>query len=470
MAQTSINIQPVKSGSERHNERLKEMEHIRKDLTHLNQSWKSPDFPRIDEQLAAIRADYQAAHGKRLHANATPVREAVVVIQDGTTIAQLRSACEECHRRYGIQAMQIYTHLDEGYAHAQEWTPNRHAHIVFNWYDFEKHATYKLNKYDMMEMQSIFARHLQMERGVSSDRKHLNAIQQKNAAEEKRLAELEAKVLEQSNTHEAAVRQTCKDFQHIGKQTLKNFDWLQQPFFADTVPATEKEQENRDRLAEEVQRDLREMRLQELMQEQSLLRVLIANTQAAITRIGNKLNKLATGIAFWKKKRIAHEGELQADKAAAERRATEAEKRASTAVEKAEAREAAAKRAEAAADQREAQAAAERRTLAADKDAARAEGRKAGATAKDQEWRKWYNEEGKPAIDERDKLREEKEGWQRERKSWLQDFRTIAKTLISRYPKAVADFEKAGLRDAVGTDIWDAAKQPEIKQSRGPHL
>ena len=413
MAQTSIHICPVKNGSEQHNERLKEMEHIRKDLSHLNQSWKSPDYPNINEQLAAIRADYQKSHGKKMHAKATPIREAVVVIQEGTTMQQLRSACNECYRRFGIQAMQIYTHLDEGYSHAKEWKPNRHAHIVFNWYDFGKHITCKLNKYDTMELQSIFALYLQMERGVSSDRKHLNAIQQKNAAEEKRLAEME-------KTHEATIRQTCLNFQKIGKQTVKNFDWLQQSYFADTVPATKQERDTRDRLAEEIQRDLSEMQVKELMQQQSLLRNLIADTQDAITRIGKKLNKLATGISFWKKRRIAHEGKLQADKEAAELRAADAEKRAKLAIERAQVRESVA-------DQREAR-----------------------------------------IVEERRNLSQENERWQRERKLWLQKFHTIAKTLVTRYPKSIADFEVAGLRDAIGTDIWDNAKQPAIKQSRGP--
>ena len=222
MAQTSINIQPVKSGSEKHNERLKEMEHIRKDLSHLNQSWKSPDFPTINEQLAAIRADYQVAHGKKLHAKATPIREAVVVIQEGTSLEQLRSACEECRRRYGIQAMQIYTHLDEGYAHAKEWTPNRHAHIVFNWYDFDKHATCKLNKYDTMELQTIFARHLKMERGVSSDRKHLNAIQQKNKAESVRLQHLQEQVQQQNEN----ARNSISLIQKAVEMLIAMFDWL----------------------------------------------------------------------------------------------------------------------------------------------------------------------------------------------------------------------------------------------------
>ena len=113
------------------------------------------------------------------------------------------------------------------------------------------------------------------------------------------------------------------------------------------------------------------------------------------------------------------------------------------------------------------------RTLEADKAAAREEGRKAGATAKDKEWRQWYNDTGKPAIEELDQLRDEKAKWDKERKGWLQDFKNIARTLNTRYDAdTVKDFEKAGLRDMVGHDLWDDAKEPEQKQSKGytPHL
>lgn len=477
MAQTSINIQPAKGGSERHNERVKEMEHIRKDLTHLNESWKSPDFPSMNEQLAAIRADYKAAHGKALHAKATPLREAVVVIQENTTIEQLRAACDECRRRYGIQVMQIYKHLDEGYAHAKEWTPNRHAHIVFNWYNFDTHTTCKLNKYDMMEMQSIFARHLQMERGVSSDRRHLKAVQQKIAAEEKRLAELEAQVQEQANAHEATVRKTCRAFQNIGKQTVHNFDWLQQPAFADTVPAKQEEVDTRNRLDDAVHHELRELKLKQLIEVQKELRVLIANTQRAIDRIGKKLAKIAKSIPFWKKKRIAHEAELQADKASAERRAADAEARATAAIKQASARETAAANAERTANERIAQADAERSALQAQRNSLSADIQKAKQTALDTGWNQGYtdgkrkaSEELQPQVTEACRQRDEykqqlnkaeadKQQLQQTKDEWLDDFRSIADTLTKYKPEVVTKFEEIGIRERVGENIWDAAKK-----------
>ncbi|KDS40534.1 mobilization domain protein, partial [Phocaeicola vulgatus str. 3775 SR(B) 19] len=38
--QTSINVQPVKGGSEEHNKRKKKLDYVRKDLSHLNEYWE----------------------------------------------------------------------------------------------------------------------------------------------------------------------------------------------------------------------------------------------------------------------------------------------------------------------------------------------------------------------------------------------------------------------------------------------
>lgn len=128
----------------------------------------------------------------RLSKNATPIREAVIVIKEDTTIAELLAASNECCRRFGIKPLQIYTHKDEGHLDKyNQWKPNFHAHIVFCWYNFNTHRTFKLNKYAMYDIQTIFADALSMERGKSSDMRHLNSVQYKIYKEEKRLKTLE---------------------------------------------------------------------------------------------------------------------------------------------------------------------------------------------------------------------------------------------------------------------------------------
>lgn len=113
------------------------------------------------------------------------------MIQEDTTIGQLRELADRLEQRFGVHTFQIYTHKDEGAAVwnglENEWKPNYHAHMIFDWTDGHTGKTIKLNQHDMAEMQTITAECLGMERGVSSDRKHLSAIQYKNQAEAERL-------------------------------------------------------------------------------------------------------------------------------------------------------------------------------------------------------------------------------------------------------------------------------------------
>ena len=92
---------------------------------------------------------------------ATPIREGVVVIQEDTTINQLRELADRPEKRFGIHTFQIYTHKDEGAAVwnglANEWKPNYHAHMIFDWTDGHTGKTIKLNQHDMAEMQTITA-------------------------------------------------------------------------------------------------------------------------------------------------------------------------------------------------------------------------------------------------------------------------------------------------------------------------
>lgn len=74
--------------------------------------------------------------------------------------------------------------------HAKEWTPNLHAHLVFDWTD-EKGKTIKLNRADMVAMQTLTAEVLGMDRGVASDKKHLSSLQFKVDAEQKKLGDVE---------------------------------------------------------------------------------------------------------------------------------------------------------------------------------------------------------------------------------------------------------------------------------------
>lgn len=186
--QTSIHVQPVKGGSEQHNKREKELDYIRPELSHLNEYWEKDTQA---DRLETIKAKYLKTTGQKMQAKATPIREAVVVINHDTTMEDLKKLSEAYRQRFGIDTFQIAIHKDEGYPNAGEWKPNLHAHMVFDWTNQQTGKSLKLNRQDMMAMQTVTAEVLQMDRGVSSDKQHLSAIQYKNFAEQAKLRQIE---------------------------------------------------------------------------------------------------------------------------------------------------------------------------------------------------------------------------------------------------------------------------------------
>lgn len=185
--QTSIHVQPVKGGSEQHNKREKELDYVRKDLSHLNEYWEKDTQT---DRLEKIKSRYLQSTGQKMQAKATPIREAVVVIKSETTMEDLKRLSDAYRQRFGIDTFQIAIHKDEGYPKG-EWKPNLHAHLVFDWTNQQTGKSLKLNRQDMVEMQTITAEVLQMDRGVSSDKQHLSAIQYKNIAEQVKLRQIE---------------------------------------------------------------------------------------------------------------------------------------------------------------------------------------------------------------------------------------------------------------------------------------
>ena len=205
---TSINIKPCNIGnSEAHNRRLaqylarilKEKFYIRTDLMAKNEAWVAPELgknsltDRYDQIAAMVKEKTGRAiqTKERIRVNkktggvtvvrgCTPLKEGVVVIKEDTKMEQLQRFCEVCKQRWGITALQVFIHRDEGHygipGNNATWTPNFHAHIVWDWMNHETGKSCKLGKEDMSEMQTLLAECLEMERGSSKEitgKKHL---------------------------------------------------------------------------------------------------------------------------------------------------------------------------------------------------------------------------------------------------------------------------------------------------------
>ncbi|OUN77656.1 mobilization protein [Alistipes sp. An54] len=198
---TSVNIKPCNIGSsEAHNRRTaeylanirKEKFYIRTDLMAGNETWVSPDFGEATltdryNQIAAMVKEktgraMQTKDRERMNKKtgkvtivrgSTPLKEGVVVIKGDTTMEQLRRFCEVCRERWGITALQVFIHRDEGHygtpGDNATWKPNLHAHIVWDWMNHETGKSCKLDEKAMSEMQTLLAECLEMERGTSKE-------------------------------------------------------------------------------------------------------------------------------------------------------------------------------------------------------------------------------------------------------------------------------------------------------------
>ncbi|QPQ51196.1 hypothetical protein H3Z85_17965 [Chryseobacterium indologenes] len=190
---TSINFKAVKSDSEVHNFRRKTFDYIRKELTPLNQYWQED---KITDRIQKIEAYCKEKSGRKLQKNAMPVREAVVVIKEDTTIQDLHDLSKRLEQELGIRVFQIAIHKDEGHfdKESKEWKPNFHAHLVADWQDPKTGKTLKHQSFHYSKMQDLAAECLGMERGISGSIGRLEAVEFKIQKKEEELKALEEKV------------------------------------------------------------------------------------------------------------------------------------------------------------------------------------------------------------------------------------------------------------------------------------
>ena len=227
---TSVHIQACKTASsEIHNLREKELSYVREELSHMNESII---HERITPALSRIEDTYTKATGQKLQPSASPLKEAVLVIREDTTMEEVKRFGELCHQEFGVTPIQYHIHKDEGHYDSitNEWKPNLHAHIVFDFTCYEHRMvektaksngktiknesgepekkmvdnygkSIKLGKSDMSRMQDLAAIATGMERGVASNKIHLDAQRYKAQAiaeDVKELQQLHTEVKEEN--------------------------------------------------------------------------------------------------------------------------------------------------------------------------------------------------------------------------------------------------------------------------------
>ena len=229
---SSIHIKPCNiSSSEAHNRRTPEYMrnigeskiYIVPELSADNEQWINPHFGNVGLQthydnikrmvkektgraMQEKERERKGKNGKIVKvAGCSPIREGVLLIKADTTLNDLRRFCDKCNQRWGITAMQIFIHKDEGHWLSGEpdtndkesfkigdrwFKPNYHAHIVFDWMKHDTGKSCKLNDDDMMEMQTLASEILSMERGQSKAETGKEHLERNDYILEKQKSEL----------------------------------------------------------------------------------------------------------------------------------------------------------------------------------------------------------------------------------------------------------------------------------------
>ena len=219
---TSINFKVAKSDSEIHNFRKKSFDYIRKDLTHKNEYWMEQ---KIADRLLKIESYCKEKSGRKLQKNAMPIREAVVVIKENTTMQDLHNLSKRLEEELKIRIFQIAIHKDEGHydKDTKEWKPNYHAHLVADWQDLQTGKTLKHQSFHYSKMQDLAAECLEMERGISGSLARLEAVEFKIKKKEEDLKILEERYQEMQQEMESKKSEELivKESDFLGFQKIK---------------------------------------------------------------------------------------------------------------------------------------------------------------------------------------------------------------------------------------------------------
>ena len=247
-AKASDHVKPCNiAQSERHNRRdaeyIKSLDpkklYVRLDLSKNNASYVAPEMKGVtlQQHLESIRimvkqktgrsmqekdVEYTDKNGKvRVRKGCSPIRECVVVINEDTRLKALLRFTRMVETRWGIKALQVHLHRDEGHYEIpgddSTWKPNFHAHIIWDWMDHTTGKSIKLDADDMSAMQDMVAEALNMERGVKKSETGLDHLErndfilQKQEKEKKRLEAEKRKIQSERDIAKNQARQATEE-------------------------------------------------------------------------------------------------------------------------------------------------------------------------------------------------------------------------------------------------------------------
>ena len=216
------------------------LNYIHSERTELNESWhkeyQANGHPKtLRNYLADTKRIVKEKTGRAMQKKAEDnvIGEAVVVIDEQTTMEDLQKLGKAMEQRYGWTCVQIHIHRDEGYLGERteemkhrEGKYNLHAHMFFITTNLATGKSWKRQRGEGSVMQDITAQTLNLTRGVKKSeqtkevKETLNVIQYKAMQEEIRLETLKEKTAQEEEQRAQAQAKAKQVEQEASEQIL----------------------------------------------------------------------------------------------------------------------------------------------------------------------------------------------------------------------------------------------------------
>lgn len=244
------------------------LNYIHSERTQRNESWhkeyQSNGHPKtLRNYLADTKRIVKEKTGRAMQKKAEDnvIGEAVVVIDEQTTMEDLQKLGKAMEQRYGWTCVQIHIHRDEGYLGERteemkhrEGKYNLHAHMFFVTTNLATGKSWKRQRGEGSVMQDITAQTLDLTRGVKKSeqktavKETLNVIEYKAMQEEIRLQTLKDQTAKEEQAREQALAKAKEVEQVASKEIIAdNKKW--KGITTDWKKAFEASERRRERLS-----------------------------------------------------------------------------------------------------------------------------------------------------------------------------------------------------------------------------
>ncbi len=244
------------------------LNYIHIERTAMNESWhreyQANGHPKtLRNYLADTKRIVKEKTGRAMQKKAEDnvIGEAVVVIDEQTTMEDLQKLGKAMEQRYGWTCVQIHIHRDEGYLGERtedmkhrEGKYNLHAHMFFVTTNLATGKSWKRQRGEGSVMQDITAQTLDLTRGVRKSeqtkevKETLNVIEYKTQVEAERLQTLKEE-REQEEEKRAQAQDKAKQVEQKASEDIiaENKKW--NGYKTDWKKAFEASEERRERLS-----------------------------------------------------------------------------------------------------------------------------------------------------------------------------------------------------------------------------